>query len=314
MLNTIPELLRRKSIQAIFQTDTIRTTWPTWLNVIHQKLGTNFSENDIINLGDHLAQIFRSTTIAGRDQAALSSGGTAWESLVCWYINLCCVGSRTVALRTMSMVPRPIQDAITINYANFACNTESDITVIVFPDTADYNIRVDQLNIVDAHGFPIEPTVGGKINPIVLNFLTERDFLNTEIGVIQCKTNWNDNAQIPMLWDMIYSAGGFRGRNITIGRNNFSIQNISNFTYAFVTVPSNIKTNYTQKSVAVKRVTNLSGGNFWGQPTLANVARSVKEIFNNNYSSGSRTNLRNDLRLALPDFFPGGDLDYFKLY
>ena len=59
-----------------------------------------------------------------------------------------------------------------------------------------------------------------------------------EIGIIQCKTNWNDNAQVPMLWDMIYSAGGFRGRNITIGRNGYNIQNAQSFTYSFVTVPS----------------------------------------------------------------------------
>ncbi|KQC01712.1 hypothetical protein [Pedobacter sp. Hv1] len=313
MLNTIPELLRKKSVQAIFQTPTMQNVWPTWLNEIHHHLGANFAENDIINLGDNLGNIFRSTAIAGRDQGALSSGGTAWESLVCWYINLCCVGSRIVAIKTMSMVPKPIQDATTINYANFACNTESDITVIIFPNANDYNQDVNNLNIIDDHGNTIPTTVTGRINPHALNFLTERDFLNLEIGVIQCKTNWNDNAQIPMLWDMIYSAGGFSGRNITIGRNNFNIQHVRNFTYSFVTVPSNARANYNQNSVAVKRVTNLSGGNFWGQHTNVGVARSVKEIFNNNYSSGSRTNLRNDLRQALPDFKKNGDLEYFKL-
>lgn len=314
MLNTIPELLRRKSVQAIFNTNTVQTAWPIWINKIHQKLGPNYSENDLINLGDHLAEIFTSTASPGRDQGSLSAGGTAWESLVCWYINLCCAGSRTVALKTMSMVPRPIQDAITINYANFACNTESDITVLVFPNAPDYNLPISQLNIRNANGNQIQTTIGsGGINPLVLDFLTERDFLQTEIGVIQCKTNWNDNAQIPMLWDMIYSAGGFRGRNITIGRNNFSIQQIPNFTYAFVTVPSNNRANYTTSSVAVKRVTNLSGGNFWGKTTNIGIARSVKEIFNNNYASGSRTSLRNDLRLALSDFAIGGDLDYFRL-
>ncbi len=60
-----------------------------------------------------------------------------------------------------------------------------------------------------------------------------------------------------MLWDMIYSANGFRGRNITIGRNGFNIHNASNFTYSFVTVPSNQKTEYKSESVAVKRVSNL---------------------------------------------------------
>ncbi|WP_343534033.1 hypothetical protein [Pedobacter sp.] len=311
--NTIPDLLRRKAVQAIFNTNTMNAAWPTWLNIIQNKLGNNYTENDIINLGDHLAEIFQSTSVTGRDQAALSSGGTAWESLVCWYINLCTVGSRVVAIKTMSMVPKPIQDATTINYSNFACNTESDITVVIFPDAYDYNTDINHLVINDASGIPIPITKQGKLNNSILDFLTERDFAQTEIGIIQCKTNWNDNAQIPMLWDMIYSAGGFRGRNITIGRNNFSIQNAPNFTYSFVTVPSNSRANYNPQSVAVKRVTNLSGGNYWGKATTLGVARSIKEIFNNNYSSGSRTNLRNDLRNALNELNTNGDLDYFKI-
>lgn len=213
----------------------------------------------------------------------------------------------------MSLVPKPIQDAITVNYGNFACNTESDITIIVFPNRQDYNIDAEQLSVHRNSEQIIPSFLRGKFNRVLLDFLIERDISLSEVGVIQCKTNWNDNAQVPMLWDMIYSAGGFRRRNITIGRNNFSIQDLPCFTYAFVTVPSNNNAIYNPSSVAVKRVTNLSGGNYWGKPSQQNVAKSLKEIFSNNYSSGSRTTLRGDLRNAIPHLNNEGCLNYFGL-
>ena len=115
-----------------------------------------------------------------------------------------------------------------------------------------------------------------------------------------------------MLWDMIYSAGGFRGRNITIGRNNFSIQTARSFTYSFVTVPSNQNAAYSPNSVAVKRVTNLSGGNYWGKQSVQHVAKSLKEIFTNNFTTGFRTTIRTDIRSAIPHLPLGSTLDYFK--
>lgn len=312
MYQTIPEVLRKASIENLFSTNTFQSSWTTWKPIIRTIIGDSFSENDLINLGDRLSDIFRSTGTIGREQGDLSAGGTAWESLVCWYINLCTVGSRVVALKKMSLVPKPIQDAITVNYGNFACNTESDITVIVFPRLTEYLTEIETLKVINNNGQLIPPFLKGKYNPSLMNFLVERDFHQTEIGIIQCKTNWNDNAQIPMLWDMIYSAGGFRGRNITIGRNNFSIQSAQDFSYSFVTVPSNQKAVYGSETVAVKRVTNLSGGNYWGKTTEQNIAKSLKEIFTNNFATGSNTTLRNDLRAAIPDLIRG-DLGYFRL-
>jgi hypothetical protein len=213
----------------------------------------------------------------------------------------------------MSLVPKSIQDAITVNYGNFACNTESDITIIIFPNLPEYNTDIAQLNVIDNNAVQIPSIIRNKFNIELSNYLSSRDFHKFEIGIIQCKTNWNDNAQVPMLWDMIYSAGGFRGRNITIGRNGYNIQNAQSFTYSFVTVPSNQKTVYKPNGVAVKRVTNLSGGNYWGQPTLQNVAKSLKEIFTNNFLSGSRTTLRTDIRAAIPHLTENNPLSYFGL-
>jgi len=223
MYNTIPDQFRKLAIENIFKTNTFQNCWQTWHPEINRLLGNNYSENEIINLGDHLSDIFKSTGGGGRGQGELSAGGTAWESLVCWYINLCCVGSRIVAIKKMSLVPKSIQDAITVNYGNFACNTESDITIIIFPNLPEYNTDIAQLNVLDNNGVQIPSIIRNKFNIDFSNYISARDFHQFEIGIIQCKTNWNDNAQVPMLWDMIYSAGGFRGRNITIGKNGYNL-------------------------------------------------------------------------------------------
>ncbi len=313
MYTTIPDHLRRISIDEIFAIPTFQSCWTIWRPEIIRLLGNNFNEGQVLDLGDHLTEIFRQTGGGGRGQGELSASGTAWEALVCWYVNLCTVGSRVVAFRRMGLVPEAIQDAITVNYGNFACNTESDITLVVFPNQPDYNRNVAELNIEDSMGNSIPSLIRDKPNPNLINLLAERDFHEYEIGIIQCKTNWNDNAQIPMLWDMIYSAGGFPGRNITIGRNGFNIQNSRRFTYSFVTVPSNQNTVYRPNGVPVKRVTNLSGGNYWGQSTVPNVARSLKEIFMNNFPSSSRNTLRTDIRAAIPHLNTNGLLSYFGI-
>jgi len=91
----IPEYFRQLSTESLFSTRTLQNCWPIWKVRINEILGEDFNETDIINLGDHLSDIFRTTGVAGRGQSDVSAGGTAWESLVCWYINLCTIGSRT---------------------------------------------------------------------------------------------------------------------------------------------------------------------------------------------------------------------------
>jgi hypothetical protein len=313
MYNNIPEILRKQSIESLFKANTFNNSWSIWRTKVNQILGSRYDDNKLINLGDSLSEIFQTTGNKTRSQSSLSGGGVAWESLVCWYINLCCVGSRIVAIKKMSLVPKPIQQSITVNYGNFACNTESDITIIVFPNLSEYKDDVNKLTLNDNLGNPIPVSIRGNYNPKISDVLIEKDFHLTEVGIIQCKTNWNDNAQIPMLWDMIYSAGGFRGRNITIGRNNYSIINLKQFTYSFVTVPSNNRGVYNQKSVSVKRVTNLSGGNYWGKPTIPGVAKSIKEIFGSNYVYGFDVNIRRSLKNNLSEFLPNKSLSYFNL-
>ena len=77
---TIPEYFRKISIESIFSTNTMTNCWPIWKESINEILGDDFNETNIINLGDHLSDIFKSTGGEGRGQSELSAGGTAWES------------------------------------------------------------------------------------------------------------------------------------------------------------------------------------------------------------------------------------------
>ncbi len=309
---TISEHLRKISVEACFNLSAFRNGWNIWKTEIQSILGQNFNENDILNLGDHLSEIFFSTRSGGRSQDSLAGGGYGWEGLVCWYLNLCLAGTRAVAIRKTSNLPIPLRDSISVNYGNFRSNTESDIVVVIFPDKSEFRNDKNTLNVLDSSGNQIPLQLRGKFNYLnIVNRLTENSFDEFELGVIQCKTNWNDNAQIPMLWSMIYETDSFTNNAISIGHNGYSIKDISNFTYSFVTVPSNPLSEYKSTSTSVNRVRNLTGGNYWGYPTRSSIASSVKEIFNNNFRNAFSPNSRQSIRRVIQDL--NADLNYFDL-
>lgn len=305
----IVEELRKQSLENIFNQQTFSNCFDIWKHEINSILGDNYNFNRMLNLGDNLSSIFKSTNQKGRGQNVLSGGGYAWEGFVVWYLNFLFIGSRGVAIKN-SLSPKMIKDALSVNYGSFKSNTESDIIVLIFPDNDDFRDDFTNLNIIDSNGNPIthhhrgKPNVKGIINELVNLHLGE-----LEVGNIQCKTNWNDNAQIPMLWNMIYLSNGFAESNITVGNDGTSIRDFNRFTYSFVTVPSG-KSIYKSESTAVNRVRNLSGGNFWGKESQNQVASSIKEIFNRNFSSAFNTH-RNTVNRVLNE---GNELlDVFRL-
>ncbi|MBP1080770.1 hypothetical protein ACFFJQ_14270 [Bacillus capparidis] len=317
MSQNICEYLREEAIKGLFELTTVKKAWPTWRQEITNRIGNLNAPLNIINLGDHLSEVFRSTSSSGRSQASISGGGTGWEALVCWYLNLCLLETRTVVIKfKKSLIPKPVREAITVRYGTFPSNTESDLIAITFPNKEEYT-TMDKFAIQtrDTQGDLIPPaTRGGKFNySNIIDSLTDRDFNELEIGIIQCKTNWNDNAQIPMLWDMIYSSTGFEGHRITVGSSAYSIKDIHRFTYSFVTVPTSSDggNDIKPSSTCVKRVQNLTGGNYWGKPTVPSIANSIKEIFGKNFSSASPTALRNTLASAMGQI--GSTYSYFNL-
>jgi hypothetical protein len=297
----IIENLRKEAIKNIFRMRTFNSSFSSWRLLINENIGESPNWSKILDLGDKLSEIFKSTSQSGRSQSSVSSGGSAWEGLVCWYMNLCLIGSRTVVIKhSKELIPECVADSITVNYGSFVSNTESDLIAITFPDETDFIGDISELWGDQNFNFK------NKINS-----LCKANFENLGIGIIQCKTNWNDNAQIPMLWDIVYSSKEFENRNISIGKNGFSIINLNKFTYSFVTVPTG-RGPYTPNSVAIKRVHTLSGGNYWGKPGVSGVCNSIKEIFNRNFSAGwNIRSQRNDINISLENF--ENNFSYFKL-
>ncbi|MDO4271043.1 MAG: hypothetical protein Q4C72_08995 [Eubacteriales bacterium] len=314
MGQNIVEALREAAVGQLFGARVFSGCFPSWKDEI-DRLAPSKTPRQIMDLGDRLSEIFRTTGTAGRGQGDVSGGGAAWESIVCWYLNLCPVGRRTVVIKHhKNLIPSPVSDAITVNYHNFVSNTESDLIAITFPDKPEYRADRETVSVYDENGLPVPLYTGGRLPRYnlagVMNALCHRDFSDLEIHVIQCKTNWNDNAQIPMLWDMIYSATGFQN-HVTVGRNGFSIRDVSRFTYSFVTVPTSRLTGISAGATCVKRVANLSGGNYWGRETENNVANSVKEMLQRNLGAGSRQNHLTTLADELPRLCT--DYSYFGL-
>ena len=139
------ELLRKKSVEKLFETQTFQSSFPLWKNKI-QNLTLNKTPRQIIDLGDNLSDIFRTSSGGGRTQSEVSSGGNVWESLVCWYLNLCSIGRHTAIIKhNRNLIPDPISDAITVNYNNFVSNTESDIIAITFPLKYEYKCKIEEI-------------------------------------------------------------------------------------------------------------------------------------------------------------------------
>lgn len=257
-MENIIEYMRKEIVNDLLTSSkTIENSWPTWRNKILQ-LTSQKNPISFFDLGEKLHDIFTTTRVSGRDQSTLSGSGTAWESLVAWYLNLVSIGRRTIIIKhKKAFIPKAVEDAITVNYNNFQSNTESDLIAVTFPDEEEFAIDKNNIIVYNNYGQVIPVIKRDKYNlKEVIDALCEKYFKDLEIHIIQCKTNWNDNAQIPMLWDMIYSADQFK-RSINVGRNGRSIHEIKAFSYSFVTVPTVAVTSFTPTSTPVLRVNYL---------------------------------------------------------
>lgn len=253
------ENYRKAAVDRVFQMAGFAACWPIWKVEIATRTQNLKSVDDVYELGANLRDIFFLTNQTGRSQAGLSGAGAGWEGLVCWYLNTILTGTRAVVVKqSRVLMPTPLLDAMSVNYGSKQTNTESDLSGIVFPDDPKL-LNLD-------FGRP------------ALNLYVAANLSRMQLHNIQCKTNWNDNAQIPMLWDMVYRAKGFKDTLVSIGKNGRSIADLANFTYSFVTVPTQSKP-IKESSMAVKRVGALTGGNFWGIPSESGVAWSVSEMF-----------------------------------
>lgn len=314
----IIEYYRKTIIENCFQTKSFSNAWEIWEDVIIQKLGRDYNWNDILNLGENLADVFFSTrgdveeglSVAQANSKA-STSGTAWECLVTWYLNLVFINSRAVVFKKTGDVPSPLTDGLKVMHNSTATNSESDLIVVIFPDIPHFNDDLLNVPLTNKKSKPYLPLGknptgfyrNGSPNEKVIDsyaaIVCEEYFGNFEMGVIQCKTNWNENSQIPMLWDIVYRLGKNVDSdipNFKVGSNGFSINQLNRFTYSFLTAPTNSRDNYKATSLSVSRVRNLSGGNYWGFPDKQSVASSAKQIFDNNFMAAFDGNIRQSLQ------------------
>ena len=280
--------------------------------------------SQIFNLGEHLRDIFYCTkdlTVkTDREQGTLSRGGTVWESLVTYYLNMCLVNTRTVVF--MQATPfKAIKDAVTFN--SMDSSSEADIIAITFPDnmdfTDDYNKVITRLRNNNPKGvvkgtaldFLYSNRIKKKETMLarLSNYLVDYHYNELGVHVLQCKTNWNDSIQAPMLWSLVY----YLSRNnvvpqtassIKFGSGLHTLSRLEDFSYSFVTVPTQnngdydtdkkeaikhrndfYKSKFASTSLPVKRAALIKGGCYWGLPKHDNIY-PISELLNTNLKKG----------------------------
>jgi hypothetical protein len=310
---------RLRSLATSFGVKSFTKTWPYLRAGIVETLGEKPDGEALFKLGDHLSELFLSVPKAvaaeaanltaadskldsdglfevepatsvpivqgSRSQGDVSAGGVVWECLVTWYLNLVAHGTDLIAARrTKANTPTVITDAICVTLQGHSTTTESDVVVYSVPK--------------------IDLELEWPITIAQIDTLIKSDTSKSSVAIVQCKTNWNDNAQIPMLWDLIYRSLPFvQTTTIRLGRNGVTPRSFKgeSIKYAFMTVPTNQKSTYKEGGVAVTRVKGLSGGNYWGKPTAEGVASGFSEFLSANFSSHFHGSIQNHMHRELID-------------
>jgi hypothetical protein len=256
---------RFSCLKAVADLEARKVPWPGYKKELQKILGKSPTAQDVFNVGAKLKQVFKSETRT-RSQSDLSRGGASWEILITWYLNLVFWDTNVVVMRpSKKLLPPVVADAMAVKVKGVTTSRETDVIVIEVPKNN---------SSIDLDSKAIDQII--RSNP-----------QGTSVGVVQCKTNWNDNAQIPMLWNIVYAAQNLQVQNVVVGSNGFSPSSFGKFSYAFMTVPTNTekngKDNFNPGSTAVVRVQGMTGGNYWGNPSQSGVADSVSEYFGRNF-------------------------------
>lgn len=261
------EQLNQFKLLTLEELKSINSFTSSW-NIWKEEIVDIFTENNsILEIGKNLHKVFFSTRTRGRSQSTLSGAGNAFEALVAWYLNMVFWNTNVVVVKKkQNIVPQCIKNALSITISNRTTNSESDLILYKVP-LDDLTLNYSQIN---------------DINTSIVNSLRGNEN-KTNLGIIQCKTNWNDNSQIPMLWDLVYNSS-VNLPNVSVGRNGFNTSSFTKFSYSFMTVPTNPIQQYSPNSVKVDRVANLTGGNYWSYPSQNGIAKNINEYFLRNFS------------------------------
>ena len=257
---------RYSCLKAVADLDARTKPWPGYRKELQKILGKSPTAQDVFNVGAKLKQVFKSEART-RSQSDLSRGGGSWEILITWYLNLVFWDTNVVVMRpSKKLLPTVVADAMAVKVKGVTTSKETDVIVIEVPEN---NSSID-------------------LDTKAIDQIIRSNPQGTSVGVVQCKTNWNDNAQIPMLWNIVYAAQNLQVQNVVVGSKGFSPSSFGKFSYAFMTVPTNTekngKDNFNSSSTAVVRVQGMTGGNYWGNPSKEAVADSISEYFGRNFN------------------------------
>jgi hypothetical protein len=224
-------------------------------------------------LGEHLREVFKSNpatragSVGGEGQAMLATAGSAFESLLVWYLNLLLWGSEAIVngkvKDQLSTIPDTLRKITTVRMGNYTSNSETDLLAYSVPASA---------MAVPHGGF------GRK----EADELIRANLHETEVSILQAKTNWRDNAQIPMLWNWVYEDPNPVSGAYVVGVDGFSPLGLKRFTYGFVTVPTGgedaVGKDAKPHHIHVRRVSRLGGGNYWLHATKDGVANCINQF------------------------------------
>jgi len=329
----------------------IRKAMPTWETCMKKHIGltpTMTSKDHaekIFLLGEHLRDVFYSTKdpTSTRGQGELSSGGYLWERLVAYYLNYCLANTRTVVFTGATSFDA-IRTAVTFN--DMDSTSEVDLLALTFPDKDvftkdipavknDFKIKYPApastpsgLEFIHNNRFG-EKSIAEKLG----NYLVSDNYAEMEIHVIQCKTNWNDIIQTPMLWSLVYYLSRDNvtlptGSNIRFGSGLYTLPRLKSFSYSFVSVPTqnngeyevnpikkaqlemDFKDKFSETNLPVKRAKMIRGGYYWGLPKH-NSIYPISELLNTNLNTGYTGHIVDNIKDNINNNRYNTDYNYF---
>lgn len=330
--NCIIEYYRRNVCEAINnctfrQNDVSRPAVPTWEACMQKHIGltptmtSKQHAEKIFLLGEHLRDVFYSTkdtSSSGRQQGELSSGGYLWERLVAYYLNYCLVNTRTVVFTGATNFDA-IKTAVTFN--DMDSTSEVDLLAITFADVPEFTTDIDSVRHDLQITYPATGTVPTQLEFIhnkrlgkksfterLTNYLICENYSEMGVHVIQCKTNWNDIVQTPMLWSLVYYLSRDNinlpiSSNINFGSGLYTLPRLKDFSYSFVSVPTqnngeyetdlakkakleaDFEDKFSETNLPVKRAKLIRGGYYWGLPKHGTI-HPINELLNRNLHSG----------------------------
>ncbi|QFG02744.1 hypothetical protein [Tepidiforma bonchosmolovskayae] len=209
-----------------------------------------------VSLGQHMREIFRSYDAGDRSQSSVSKAGIAWELLCALYLTACFKGTDAAAVHRSHarlLLPSSVREALRVTISGKKLVPDNDIIVLVWRGEQVPEIKVDNWKRVP------KKRIDGALN----------DPSKIQLFAISCKTTFNDQINAALFWDMIYRRYKQDHARIAVGgRAQLSQFYDGQLRTALFTVPSQNKVDFNATSAPVVKGQIMSGGVYWGRPTV----------------------------------------------